>query len=121
MAKGGFGKFMRTLDKIGKEIERNNKRQARLDAQRQRAAEQEQRRLERELTAQRRQSERELAALQRQEEQKRIAAQREKERLNKARTKAAIQAFLRAGQEALVARCQERTATREALLQEIYL
>lgn len=121
MAKNGFGKFMRTLGKISREIERNNKRQARLDAQRLRAAEQEQRRLERELAAQQRQSERELAALQRQEEQKRIAIQRERERFYKAQTKAAIQAFLRAGQDALTARCQERRAVRETLLQEVYL
>lgn len=90
--------LLRAGARIAKAIDRENRRQARVAAQRLRAEEHEQRRLVREYEA-------------RQREQERLARRQEKE---------LIQAFLQAGQNALALRCKERAAAREALLRDIY-
>lgn len=109
MARNGFAAFLRTTTRIAKAMEREGKRQARITAQRLRAEEREQRRLDREWKAQ-----------QRQEERRRMADLREQERLGRQQAKEAVQAFLKAGQDALALRCKERASAREALLCKAY-
>lgn len=105
MARSGFLSVLRALNQVSKEIDRNNRRQARIRAQQLKAEEREQR-----------QQERELAASLREEERLR----RQQERDYEAQNKAAIQAFVQAGQEALAARCRDRATARDSVLQEIY-
>lgn len=98
MAKSGLKTFIRIVKQVNREAERSRKQQNRLAAQEFRAAEREERRLEREWAAEERQREKDI----------------------KARHTENVQAFLEAGQSALVARCQTRAALRETMLRELF-